>query len=278
MDHYSHDGLTFEVTDTGPTDGRAVILLHGFPEDRHCWDRLAASLADAGYRALAPDQRGYSPGPGRPGGAPTPSTCWPATSWRWRTPPGRTASTSSATTGVRRWPGTWRRAPRPGPQPDGPVGPASPGPCGSHVPQSPAAAVVVHAVLPDPGGAGADPLAGRGQPPRRPTPAHRSRRRLGPPVRPAGRHAGALTGPINWYRALPFDIAQPGRPGWRADAVRLGRARPVRHRDGRRAVRPPRHRAVPLRRPAGGRPLAAFRLGPAVAPPLLRHLGDTGDG
>ena len=62
MDHYSHDGLTFEVTDTGPTDGRPVIMLHGFPEDRHCWDRLSAPLADAGYRVLAPDQRGYSPG------------------------------------------------------------------------------------------------------------------------------------------------------------------------------------------------------------------------
>ncbi len=67
MDHYSHDGLTFEVTDTGPTDGRPVIMLHGFPEDRHCWDRLSAPLADAGYRVLAPDQRGYSPGARPPG-------------------------------------------------------------------------------------------------------------------------------------------------------------------------------------------------------------------
>lgn len=61
MDTFERDGLTFEVSDTGPADGRVVIALHGFPEDRHCWDRLAASLAGRGYRTLAPDQRGYSP-------------------------------------------------------------------------------------------------------------------------------------------------------------------------------------------------------------------------
>ncbi len=67
MEHYTRNGLTFEVTDTGPADGRTVILLHGFPEDRYCWERLARSLADAGYRTLAPDQRGYSPA-ARPAG------------------------------------------------------------------------------------------------------------------------------------------------------------------------------------------------------------------
>ena len=67
MDSYTHNGLTFEVSDTGPAGGRPVICLHGFPEDRHCWDELAASLVPAGYRMLAPDQRGYSPG-AQPGG------------------------------------------------------------------------------------------------------------------------------------------------------------------------------------------------------------------
>jgi pimeloyl-ACP methyl ester carboxylesterase len=62
IEQYSHEGLTFDVSDAGPVDGRVVILLHGFPEDRHCWDGLAASLTAAGYRILAPDQRGYSPG------------------------------------------------------------------------------------------------------------------------------------------------------------------------------------------------------------------------
>lgn len=66
METYTHDGYTFDVSDTGPGDGRVVMALHGFPEDRHAWDRLAAPLAEAGYRVLAPDQRGYSPG-ARPG-------------------------------------------------------------------------------------------------------------------------------------------------------------------------------------------------------------------
>ncbi len=67
MDSYSHDGLTFDVTDAGPTDGRVVIALHGFPEDRRCWEPITPALTDAGYRVLAPDQRGYSPG-ARPAG------------------------------------------------------------------------------------------------------------------------------------------------------------------------------------------------------------------
>jgi len=62
VDTYAHDGLTFDVSDVGPDDGRVVIMLHGFPEDRHCWDQLGGTLAGAGYRVLAPDQRGYSPG------------------------------------------------------------------------------------------------------------------------------------------------------------------------------------------------------------------------
>jgi pimeloyl-ACP methyl ester carboxylesterase len=39
-----------------------VMLLHGFAESMHCWRTQAAALADAGYRAVAPSQRGYSPG------------------------------------------------------------------------------------------------------------------------------------------------------------------------------------------------------------------------
>ncbi|HUE60464.1 MAG TPA: alpha/beta fold hydrolase [Acidimicrobiales bacterium] len=62
LDTYSRGGLTFDVTDTGPEDGRVVIALHGFPEDRHCWDAVGSALAGAGHRMLAPDQRGYSPG------------------------------------------------------------------------------------------------------------------------------------------------------------------------------------------------------------------------
>jgi pimeloyl-ACP methyl ester carboxylesterase len=54
--------LSFDVTDVGPTDGRVVVLLHGFPQDRRCWNGIVPALVQAGYRVLAPDQRGYSPG------------------------------------------------------------------------------------------------------------------------------------------------------------------------------------------------------------------------
>lgn len=61
MDHYRHDGLTFDVTDAGPSDGELIVLLHGFPETRSSWDKVIPSLTEAGYRVIAPDQRGYSP-------------------------------------------------------------------------------------------------------------------------------------------------------------------------------------------------------------------------
>ena len=36
-----------------------VVLLHGFPELAFSWRHQLPALADAGYRAIAPDQRGY---------------------------------------------------------------------------------------------------------------------------------------------------------------------------------------------------------------------------
>jgi pimeloyl-ACP methyl ester carboxylesterase len=59
---YEHDGLVFDVTDEGPLDGEVVVLLHGFPERATCWRDVAPLLHAEGYRTLAPDQRGYSPG------------------------------------------------------------------------------------------------------------------------------------------------------------------------------------------------------------------------
>ncbi|MEU8045298.1 alpha/beta hydrolase [Micromonospora echinofusca] len=57
----------FDALAAGPGDGRPVLLLHGFPQGAREWDHQLAALADAGHRAVAPDQRGYSPGV-RPGG------------------------------------------------------------------------------------------------------------------------------------------------------------------------------------------------------------------
>jgi pimeloyl-ACP methyl ester carboxylesterase len=55
-------GLKFTADLAGPIDGPLVLLLHGFPESRHSWRAALPALAAAGYRAVAPDQRGYSPG------------------------------------------------------------------------------------------------------------------------------------------------------------------------------------------------------------------------
>ncbi len=46
----------------GPADGEPVLLLHGFPQTRYTWRHQLPALAEAGYRAVALDQRGYSPG------------------------------------------------------------------------------------------------------------------------------------------------------------------------------------------------------------------------
>jgi len=59
-------GLVFDVLAAGDPAGESVLLLHGFPQTAACWTRLAEALAGGGYRVLAPDQRGYSPG-ARPG-------------------------------------------------------------------------------------------------------------------------------------------------------------------------------------------------------------------
>ena len=58
----SRGRLTFDVVEHGPADGDPVLLLHGFPQRASSWDGVAARLAERGYRTVAPDQRGYSPG------------------------------------------------------------------------------------------------------------------------------------------------------------------------------------------------------------------------
>ncbi|HUA53776.1 MAG TPA: alpha/beta fold hydrolase, partial [Candidatus Sulfotelmatobacter sp.] len=55
-------GLRFDAWVDGPESGALVLLLHGFPQARHSWRDVLPALARAGYRAAAPDQRGYSPG------------------------------------------------------------------------------------------------------------------------------------------------------------------------------------------------------------------------
>jgi len=44
----------------GPKDGPVVVLLHGFPEFWYGWHRQIEPLATAGFRVIVPDQRGYN--------------------------------------------------------------------------------------------------------------------------------------------------------------------------------------------------------------------------
>ena len=55
-------GLSFDALVAGEKGAPLVLLLHGFAESMHCWRAQVAALAATGYRAIAPSQRGYSPG------------------------------------------------------------------------------------------------------------------------------------------------------------------------------------------------------------------------
>ena len=52
--------LTFDALAAGTPGAPLVLLLHGFAESMHCWRAQVEALARAGYRAVAPSQRGYS--------------------------------------------------------------------------------------------------------------------------------------------------------------------------------------------------------------------------
>jgi pimeloyl-ACP methyl ester carboxylesterase len=53
-------GARLHAALAGPTGGPLVILLHGFPEFWYEWRHQLGPLAAAGYRVIAPDQRGYN--------------------------------------------------------------------------------------------------------------------------------------------------------------------------------------------------------------------------
>jgi pimeloyl-ACP methyl ester carboxylesterase len=54
-------GLVFEADVAGVPGSPLVLLLHGFPQTSHTWRHQLPALAAAGYFAVAPNQRGYSP-------------------------------------------------------------------------------------------------------------------------------------------------------------------------------------------------------------------------
>ncbi len=51
------NGIDIHLAEQG--EGPLVLLLHGFPETSHSWRHQLEALAEAGYHAVAPDQRGY---------------------------------------------------------------------------------------------------------------------------------------------------------------------------------------------------------------------------
>ena len=53
------NGIRFHVAEHGPADGPLVLLLHGFPEFWWSWRHQLVALGEAGFRAVAPDLRGY---------------------------------------------------------------------------------------------------------------------------------------------------------------------------------------------------------------------------
>jgi pimeloyl-ACP methyl ester carboxylesterase len=48
-------GIAYEVTG----EGRPVVLLHGFPDSGRLWRHQVRALADAGFKVIVPDMRGY---------------------------------------------------------------------------------------------------------------------------------------------------------------------------------------------------------------------------
>src|SRR5882724_10907240 len=51
------NGIKMHVVEAGK--GFPVVFCHGFPELWYSWRHQLRALGDAGFRAIAPDQRGY---------------------------------------------------------------------------------------------------------------------------------------------------------------------------------------------------------------------------
>ena len=51
------NSITLHVTEQG--EGPALLFCHGFPDTSYTWRRQMQAIASAGYRAIAPEMRGY---------------------------------------------------------------------------------------------------------------------------------------------------------------------------------------------------------------------------
>jgi pimeloyl-ACP methyl ester carboxylesterase len=54
------NGIRLHTALAGPKDGEPVVLLHGFPDAWFGWEAQIGPLAEAGFRVIVPDQRGYN--------------------------------------------------------------------------------------------------------------------------------------------------------------------------------------------------------------------------
>ena len=58
---FQTDVLQIAYEENGDPDFRPVVLLHGFPDDAKAWDKVSGSLANTGFRTIAPYLRGFGP-------------------------------------------------------------------------------------------------------------------------------------------------------------------------------------------------------------------------
>ena len=54
------NNINLHVMTDGPENGTAVFLLHGFPEFHYGWKKQIPALVESGFRVIVPDQRGYN--------------------------------------------------------------------------------------------------------------------------------------------------------------------------------------------------------------------------
>ena len=98
------NGIRIHLAEAG--EGPLVVLCQGFPESWYSWRWQLPAFAEAGYRAVAPDMRGYGQTDGpddiRNTRFSISSATWSGSSRRWD----RAKPSSSVMTGARRSPGT----------------------------------------------------------------------------------------------------------------------------------------------------------------------------
>lgn len=53
------NGINMRIAESGKVDGQVVLLVHGWPESWYSWRHQIPALAEAGYRVVIPEMRGY---------------------------------------------------------------------------------------------------------------------------------------------------------------------------------------------------------------------------